>query len=867
MPILSKLLTVFLTGTENGDGGGWDDERDDNDGNDDDGGNDDDNDGNNGGNNGGNNRGDNDRKNTPFVNWLRLFHSYGELPKLILPGEVLTKLVDAAVKPYNPLVLACIWGFEDVLEVCPPTRADFASQPLRKETFLSLAARYQEQGEPVLRALLDKKADINEPNTGNGRTAIYSAAASGRSRIVQFLMARDANVFARDTTGTGSSLLVMTAEKCDNGAVSDLLERWEQGGEREKGEIHEAFVSACGRPKKSETDSRPSRTAGFKVDVTSKVVSLLLDRLDPGQTMINVMSRNGKFALTEALDTENYSVVRSLLRKKAKVEMVDGSGKIPLQICALRGNKEIAERLLKKGAKISREGGAYGSAIHAAITGRHLDMLKFLIRSSGANPNVSPRTSPGDVILGPPLFYSIQCRWKDGVTFLLRDATLGIDINQVIPAEDLPAANELDPLGQPQTALQAAIKWRGQAEVVQELLDRKAAAYPVSGLLRTETEFALRLANEEVVKLFLSRELMPAVNESRYKWGTALQTALESHLQDVHATEPPRKDLVGLVKLLLEQGADVSLNTLGPDPRNPLSSALESAACGGDVEIFTLLLDKNPVLESRETRYGGALAAAASGITTAPKYGNIFSGQPYRDISGHIQIINLLLEKKADINAWGKAHATPLDHALDAQAKRVGKRGGEEMIWFLQEMGAKTYREMRTAQRRRRALAPNGEGSNRSSRISSSSLALSIHHPPDKGLLVMGGCLPCCASRRKRRAYDPYGVPRPRRNSYGSRPLGPLPLPLLPEGLSPPHGAQLPRVASLPPTVQVKRRPSGVDRRFHSLGSLEDSRKTHKRGPGDLKTGPTRAPQPPRLEVVRGDLERGGVAGERARVS
>ncbi|KAJ6485270.1 ankyrin repeat-containing domain protein [Mycena vulgaris] len=89
-------------------------------------------------------------------------------------------------------------------------------------------------------------------------------------------------------------------------------------------------------------------------------------------------------------------------------------------------------------------------------------------------------------------------------------------------------------------------------------------------------------------------------------------------------------------------------------------SSLQAAAARGHTEIVSILLEKGADVNAAGGRYGSSLQAAAAG--------------------GHTEIVSILLEKGADVNAAGGRYGSSLQAAAD--------QGHTEIVGILLEKGA-----------------------------------------------------------------------------------------------------------------------------------------------------------------------------------
>lgn len=665
---------------------------------------------------------------SPFMRWLKLIRGFQDKSKLP------TRLADSIQAPASPLVLACIWGIDQELTLCGPVRGDrdsLLATSSVEESFPCLCAKYGHKR--VLERLIDDYAGCaNQINIRDGRTAILTAAASGQDDIVHYLLAReDVSLYVKGSDGL--SLLVWVAWRCSGSTLNKLLAKWQ----REEREICEAFVRACGRP--SHRDGK-SDTESIRI-----IINRLYDRLDglvevlsPGlsdtgniDNVIDMTSSDGELALIRAIEARNKVALDFLLgvADKPSLEKSDGLSRVPLQVCAQTGYLEGLRALLHKGADINREGGPYGSAIHAAIDNDSRQVLEYLLGHKQVNVNIRPRDSSGRR-LETPLLYCTMTGSVDMAIFLLKlDSWKRIDVNAAIEV-DLPLSEGLSP----KTALQAAMYWgESMLPLVRELLDRGAKVEV------QEVQLSLLLAKVEIVKEFLSRSscavMHQSLNRAILPRGTALQTALYSYAY--WRTPPHRSDVMSIIRLLLDdRRLDIDVTDEEPEgyhrrrvtraeerPRMP--PPIELAAISGDQEIFSMIMEQNPKLESTGSRWGSALAAVAGGISSAPRQ----SWNGGHNLNGHIRIARLLLDKGVNINAVGRAKETPLDCAINAQEASEVDAG--EMIELLQARGGVRY--LRTPRP-----------------------ATSLHFPPERGRGLISWCCGCAC-------IDNEGPPRPAR--------------------------------------------------------------------------------------------------------
>ncbi|KAH8806716.1 hypothetical protein DL96DRAFT_1717703 [Flagelloscypha sp. PMI_526] len=170
---------------------------------------------------------------------------------------------------------------------------------------------------------------------------------------------------------------------------------------------------------------------------------------------------------------------RLLLKHGAKVDHYGRFG-TALQTAAQRGNLEVAQFLVDKGADIRAGGGVYGTALHAAAFYGRLEVAWFLLEK-GADVNAVG----GE--FGLALQAAAMAGWKDlEVVQLLVER--GADVNAVG--------------GRYGTALQAAAE-HGSLEVVQFLVEHGAKFNAVGGMYEATLEAARKGGKLEIVKFLV----------------------------------------------------------------------------------------------------------------------------------------------------------------------------------------------------------------------------------------------------------------------------------------------------------------------------------------------------------------------------
>lgn len=124
------------------------------------------------------------------------------------------------------------------------------------------------------------------------------------------------------------------------------------------------------------------------VDQAHVITALLKDGFDP-----NVRDEQGQVALYLALRAESLEAAAALLaHPRIAIDAVNQAGETPLMMAALRGQLDMARRLIEKGAAINREG---WSPLHYAASGPEPEVVRLLLDKGAVIDARSPNgTTP-----------------------------------------------------------------------------------------------------------------------------------------------------------------------------------------------------------------------------------------------------------------------------------------------------------------------------------------------------------------------------------------------------------------------------------------------------------------------------------------
>ena len=359
--------------------------------------------------------------------------------------------------------------------------------------------------------------------------------------------------------------------------------------------------------------------------------------LGSGFSPLGSRSSGGRTALHRAVEKGFQAVVEALLANKADINARDKSGGTPLHLAASKGHPGLTAYLLSKGADMNATIEDGGTPLMGAASGGHSDTLKQLI---AAKASINVETTAGRTALS----LAAEGGHLDSVMALL--------------------AAKADPnAGKVNLPLHCAIMSKSTG-IVEALLKAGADAnrtsggyWPINGSPQTfgldvsPLALAVREPQLDIIKLLLANKADP--NGKRVD-GVPL---IFSAVNDPEMT-----------KAFLDAGAKPNVVDAGDPPRSPLYLTSNPKvislllAAGADPEArlhgMTRLMW---AVNDRSTACAEALLAGGAKVNATGPDGSTALHIAVR--MGSKEIIALLLEHKADVNARENQGLTPLDYA------------------------------------------------------------------------------------------------------------------------------------------------------------------------------------------------------------
>ncbi|KAL6792822.1 ankyrin repeat-containing domain protein [Trichoderma sp. SZMC 28012] len=312
-----------------------------------------------------------------------------------------------------------------------------------------------------------------------------------------------------------------------------------------------------------------------------------------------------------------------------------------LQIAVSKGDAVMVNLLLDRGADIDAQ--RWGSALQTAVEYGCLDILKLLVRR-GANIN-GPSNEKGSVLSTAIQYDDLEC-----FQFLLDS---GADINMLGTAEGA------------RTALCEAARYKCRRQF--ELLLRRGADVNIGGEGGYPLEQLIELSYfpygniRSMPRFGKTSDVLPMI-ERLLTLGANPNAQAKHHHTALHAAvagwggEESPSFYLGVAKLLIDRGADVNIRActgIGNqyaterEKRDP-QSLLYHCAYDGSTSMAQLLLENGASVNVnlQAGQFGNALQAASS--------------------HGHIEMMLLLLDHGAEVNAQGGYYGTALNAACQS---------------------------------------------------------------------------------------------------------------------------------------------------------------------------------------------------------
>lgn len=305
---------------------------------------------------------------------------------------------DHNVAGKNAFEIAIIYNHLNLLNMMIEEVPNFDINRQNDKGLTLLHSAIPTKNTPAIELLLKKGAKL-ESKTSKGNTPLHLAAKAGAFEVVTFLLEQGSEIDAENNEGKTPLKLAF-----DNGhekVVADLEERGAKAIEKKNfgaDKLHDAVkdgdIVLVKKILRSGTNVDSYKELYFSETGSMKVTPLHI-----------------------ACIKDNLEMVKLLLSFKADIELTTNpksytENLTPLELTAEQGHENIAGELLVNGAKAVTEKGEH-SALQQAVSGRRLNMVKFLI-DKGVNINTQ------NSLQQTALHNAIEWRQEEIAEFLIK---------------------------------------------------------------------------------------------------------------------------------------------------------------------------------------------------------------------------------------------------------------------------------------------------------------------------------------------------------------------------------------------------------------------------------------------------------------
>jgi ankyrin repeat protein len=448
----------------------------------------------------------------------------------------------------------------------------------------------------LAKVLLYASANVRATTRIGGYTPLLIASRNGDAAMIDALIGAGADANNATTNGTTALMLASAAGKVD--AVKLLLAKGANVNAKEnvKGETALTFAAAYGRP-----DVVRELTAHHAdVSVTTKSQDLASFAKEEQERLIaergGLQGRGGRAGEGGGRGPQGPQIA-GVNRQYNYTELVGFWGGLsPLHLAARQGYREVASALLDAGADVNqRSTGDQSTPLLVAIINGHFDLAKQLL-DKGANPNLAQSTNGVT-----PLYAALNCQWSDKAlypqprafeqqttTYLdLMQALLdkGADANARLTRKVWYAQYDFDQSGVDETGATPFFRAAYAADVDGMKLLLKYGADPYVRTMRTPG----RVRTGDVTREVTDVSPLPPVPPGGPAITALLAAAGEGYGEGFaanHHHHAPAGMLPAVKFLIEEVGLDVNAKD------HDGNTAVHNAAARGDNEMILYLVSK-----------------------------------------------------------------------------------------------------------------------------------------------------------------------------------------------------------------------------------------------------------------------------------
>lgn len=551
--------------------------------------------------------------------------------------------------------------------------ADVNARNEQGETPLHLAGRTGRTGAwPGQRAeaaeiLLAHGAEIDATDK-SGRSPLHVAVENAQGKTVELLLAQGADIEAKNPAGATALNLAARNRRWN------IVELLVNGGADVNSADSEGLMPLHYAAKSGDNET-VERLIAQGADVNAKdahgdTPALLAAMWNRRDTVTLLVSKGADTSIQLAAYLGDLAQVKGFLDSGVSVNPQDGYTPTALHAAAIGDQKEVAEFLLSKGASVNAQPSIFGGAtpLHFAVFAGSRDLAELLI---GKDAEIEAKLKNGHT----PLYYAA---YRDEVDMARLLIAHGADVNAKLqgPVDGW-------------TPLHTAALY-GRTDLALLLLDHGVDINARAADGTMPLELAARGGHEDMVRLLIDK-------------GADLSN------RDIllyYACWNRQKDLV---ELLIRKGADVNSQAGG---LTPAMAAIWVASRDAPelTDILRLLLDDGADPDTKDVAGWSPLHYAANNADLTellldeganPNIRTRDGDTPLHLVAegGNTAVAQLLISRRADINAKNSYGFTPLSIAESSDKDRLGepmktpltdqvKAAKEEIAKLLREHGS-----------------------------------------------------------------------------------------------------------------------------------------------------------------------------------
>jgi ankyrin repeat protein len=426
---------------------------------------------------------------------------------------------------------------------------DLVGQKDRDDFLLYVLSQSQQQPLEIVRVLIDKGADVNQPSSS--RTALMRAASAGYVDIVRLLLSKGAQVNVNVDDGTPLMVAV-------NAGHVEIMKLLLAAGADVKA-VHRMGDQALMMAAEQRSYRNPS------AEPNAEVVQVLLDHGADAKA-------RGEYNRTALMLANTAAKVKLLIAKGAEVDAKDEYGQTALMHAAEHGNPAVASALLENGASVNAtdnkgltallyslddENRAYGEEAKT-LPARRSEVARRILLAKGVDVNAA--NADGET----PLIRAVRLKNVETIKALLAK---GAD------------ANRSDIFGD--TAVTLA--YDTDNEEIQKLLPATSFKGKPTNVLNAFLRAAVGKKDQAKVK-----ELLIAGADPNHEFAIGYN---HKSIKQTVLIVAAGMGQAGIVQLLLDNGANVSAKGLlsGSEHGLVYGTALEAAEASKHAEVVAIL--------------------------------------------------------------------------------------------------------------------------------------------------------------------------------------------------------------------------------------------------------------------------------------